>query len=130
VFDLSPEKLFVVGVIAFIVLGPERLPAMARKAGRLLAQARQVSGGFRQELQSALSEPRDALSSAAEELGLPGISGIPRVPSVRSVLTGALLDPSAGGSTAQSGQASASGGGVASVEARGTPPAPDDPTLN
>lgn len=39
-FDLSFSKLFLLAVIALIVLGPEKLPKVARMAGAMLRRAR------------------------------------------------------------------------------------------
>lgn len=122
-FDLSPEKLLLLGMIALVFLGPERLPRAARKAGEVLAQVRQMSGGLQQEMRSALAEPRQALEEARQELGLPNI---PRVPSVRRAvvdsLTGAVETPSWVGT-------SSAGGGDAG-DTGGLPRTPDDPALN
>ena len=39
VLNFSPEKLFLVGLIALVVLGPNRLPQAARTLGRLVGRA-------------------------------------------------------------------------------------------
>ncbi|MHB1930379.1 MAG: twin-arginine translocase TatA/TatE family subunit [Acidimicrobiales bacterium] len=129
-FDLSPEKLVILGLIALVVLGPERLPRAARRAGQLLTQLRQASGTFQQELRGALAEPRQVLEEAKQELGLPSI---PRVPSVRravvDTLTGAGTGISTGvGAGDPPGWVSPSASVDAVVEA--PPPVPDDPALN
>jgi sec-independent protein translocase protein TatB len=53
-FDLSVWKLLVLGVIALLVFGPERLPAMAAQAGRALRELRRLADGARTELQDSL----------------------------------------------------------------------------
>jgi sec-independent protein translocase protein TatB len=53
-FDLSFTKLIVLGVIALIVFGPDRLPAMAAQAGRALRELRRLADGARSELQDSL----------------------------------------------------------------------------
>jgi sec-independent protein translocase protein TatB len=52
--DLNVTKLLVLGVIALIVFGPERLPAMAAQAGRALRELRKLLDGARSELQENL----------------------------------------------------------------------------
>ena len=47
-FNISPLEIMVIAVIALIVLGPQRLPEMARSLGR----------GMR-EVRAALSSDRD-----------------------------------------------------------------------
>ena len=37
-FDIGFSELFVIGVVALLVLGPERLPRVARTAGHLLGR--------------------------------------------------------------------------------------------
>src|SRR5579863_2740153 len=71
--DLSPEKIFVVGIIAVMVLGPDRLPSAARTAGRMLAEFRRWSAGVQHEVTSAIAEPRDTLGRSATEMGLTDI---------------------------------------------------------
>jgi sec-independent protein translocase protein TatB len=54
VFDLNFTKLIVLGVIALIVFGPERLPAFAAQAGRALRELRRMAEGAKSELQENL----------------------------------------------------------------------------
>jgi sec-independent protein translocase protein TatB len=55
-FDLSMWKLLVLGVIALIVFGPDRLPQLARDAGRTLRQLREMAQNARTELRSELGD--------------------------------------------------------------------------
>jgi sec-independent protein translocase protein TatB len=52
--DLNFTKLLVLAVIALIVFGPDRLPAMAAQAGRALRELRKVLDGAKSELQENL----------------------------------------------------------------------------
>jgi sec-independent protein translocase protein TatB len=52
--DLSFFKLLVLGVLALIIFGPERLPSMAAQAGRLLRELRRMAEGAKSELQDSL----------------------------------------------------------------------------
>jgi sec-independent protein translocase protein TatB len=54
VFDVSFLKLLVLGVIALVVFGPERLPAMAAQAGRMLRELRKMAEGAKSDLQDSL----------------------------------------------------------------------------
>ena len=47
-------ELLLLAVVALIVLGPERLPALARTAGRLTRQARRAWQSLQTELQTEL----------------------------------------------------------------------------
>jgi sec-independent protein translocase protein TatB len=53
-FDLSFFKLLVLGVIALVVFGPERLPGLAAQAGRMLRELRRMADGAKTELQDSL----------------------------------------------------------------------------
>jgi sec-independent protein translocase protein TatB len=53
-FDLSFTKLLILGVIALVVFGPERLPSLAMQAGRMLRELRRMAEGARTELQDSL----------------------------------------------------------------------------
>jgi len=61
-FDLSFWKLLVLGVIALVVFGPERLPAMAAQAGRALRELRRMAEGAKSELQENLGPEFSQLS--------------------------------------------------------------------
>jgi sec-independent protein translocase protein TatB len=50
VFDLSLWKLLLLGVIALVVFGPERLPGLASQAGRALRELRRMADGAKSEL--------------------------------------------------------------------------------
>lgn len=53
-FDLNFVKLAVLAVLALIVFGPERLPAMAAQAGRALREVRKYLDGAKSELRENL----------------------------------------------------------------------------
>ena len=61
-FDLSFFKLLVLGVIALVVFGPERLPSMAAQAGRALRELRRMAEGAKSELQENLGPEFSQLS--------------------------------------------------------------------
>jgi len=114
VFDLSPEKIFLVGLIALMVLGPSRLPQAARTLGRFVGQLRTMSASFQTEVRDALGEPGEALGATVAGLR-PG--EIRR--SVRDAVTSTIAPPPAAPHVPAPGP-----NGSAS------PPAPDDPSLN
>jgi len=68
VFDIGFSELLVIGVVALIVLGPERLPRVARTAGHLLGRLQryvaQVKADINQEIE--LAELRKLQSSVEE----------------------------------------------------------------
>lgn len=62
--DLSPDKLFMLAIVALVVLGPNRLPSAARTVGRFVGQLRSMSSSLQSEMRDALSEPEEAFTSA------------------------------------------------------------------
>ena len=53
-FDLSLPKLLVLIVIALVVFGPDELPTIAARAGRALADLRQIAEGAKNDLREGL----------------------------------------------------------------------------
>jgi sec-independent protein translocase protein TatB len=55
-FDLSMWKLLVLGLIAVVVFGPDRLPEIARDAARTLRQIRSLAQTARNDLKAELGD--------------------------------------------------------------------------
>lgn len=53
---MSIPHLIVIAVIALIVLGPEKLPQVARMAGKLMAEFRRITGDFRSTIEGEMRE--------------------------------------------------------------------------
>lgn len=53
-FGISGAEVMVILLVALIVLGPDRLPQVARKAGQIFAELRRVSAGFEAEMRTAM----------------------------------------------------------------------------
>jgi len=71
-FDIGFSELVVIGVVALLVLGPERLPRLARDAGRWLGRARRYVNRVREEIDrevelSELRRLRDEIEAKARE---------------------------------------------------------------
>ncbi|SFN82484.1 sec-independent protein translocase protein TatB [Formivibrio citricus] len=62
-FDISLGELSVIGAVALVVLGPEKLPKVARAAGLMLGRAQRMAADFRADLE------RDLHNSELAELG-------------------------------------------------------------
>lgn len=82
-FDIGFSEMFLVLVIALIVIGPERLPAVARTLGRFIGKAKRSFETVKQEVQSELdsaelnkrlaennilSETKEAVDDVTKEL--------------------------------------------------------------
>jgi sec-independent protein translocase protein TatB len=81
-FDIGFSEFVLIGVVALIVLGPERLPGAARTVGALLRRARNSWANVRNEVERELAaeelkrsmretasaaDPREELRNAAEQ---------------------------------------------------------------
>lgn len=53
-FNVGGGELLVILLIALMVLGPDRLPGFAKKAGKVMADVRRISQGFQSEIRSAM----------------------------------------------------------------------------
>lgn len=86
-FDISFVELLTVGVVALVVLGPERLPAAARTVGGLLRRARSSWQSVRDEFErevaasgvrrnvDGLREQMTGLAGSVESMPAPGAPG-------------------------------------------------------
>ncbi|NEV62740.1 Sec-independent protein translocase protein TatB [Thiorhodococcus minor] len=53
-FDVGFQELLLIGVVALIVVGPERLPKLARVAGMWIGRARRTLSSVKQEIDREL----------------------------------------------------------------------------
>lgn len=58
-FGLSGEKLLVLGIIAVIVLGPERLPEYAKGLANIIKSIRKMAAGAKDKVRDELGEDFD-----------------------------------------------------------------------
>ncbi|WP_077529499.1 Sec-independent protein translocase protein TatB [Vreelandella utahensis] len=88
-FDLGFLELFLCGVIALLVLGPERLPTAARTAGHWIGKARRMTRQFSEELdrQVKAEEIREQLRREKSDIGYEDIQQ-----NMREALDEAKLD--------------------------------------
>ena len=71
-FDIGFLELVIVGIIALLVLGPERLPVAARTVGKWVGRARRMTSQFTKEIdrQIELDELRAELKKQGESLDI------------------------------------------------------------
>lgn len=72
-FGLSFSELLIIGVVALIVLGPERLPKVARTIGHLMGRAQRYMNDIKNDMQremeiQELSKIKNDVESAASQL--------------------------------------------------------------
>ena len=80
-FGISFPELIVVFVVALLAFGPERLPELARKLGRLSAELRRGSDSLRREFYNSVYVPapefdRSALRPLTSEKPKPTEKGV------------------------------------------------------
>jgi sec-independent protein translocase protein TatB len=87
-FDVGFWELLMIGVVALVVVGPERLPRMARVAGLWLGRARRVLGSVKAEIDRELKaeELKEILRKQAESNPLHRIIEEPARPAPKSVV--------------------------------------------
>ncbi len=55
-FNVGGPEVLIIALVALVVVGPEQLPAVLRKAGQYAAQMRQMSNSLRQEFMAGVDE--------------------------------------------------------------------------
>lgn len=90
-FDIGAGEIIVIAVVGLLVFGPDRLPEMAKQAGRWVRDLRAMVASARREMSGSLgvderylSDPKGALSK--DVLG----DDVPRLPTKREGVSRAL----------------------------------------
>jgi len=73
VFDLDASKMALIGAVALIVIGPEKLPKVARTVGTLLGKAQRYVNDVKSEVNRSmeldeLRKMKDTVQSAARDV--------------------------------------------------------------
>lgn len=55
--NLTGGELVIIALVALVVLGPERLPEMARSAGKMLHKVRTMTEGVQSEVRDVMADP-------------------------------------------------------------------------
>ena len=71
--DLGVSKMALIGVVALIVIGPEKLPRVARTVGTLLGKARRYVADVKNEVSRSmeldeLKKMKETMESAARDV--------------------------------------------------------------
>ncbi len=69
-FGIGTPELIVIFIVALVVLGPKRLPEVARSLGKALADLRNATSGITDELRNArvmLEEEARAVSNSVKQ---------------------------------------------------------------
>jgi sec-independent protein translocase protein TatB len=55
-FDFDVGKLFIIGIVALVVIGPKELPRVLRQVGQAVAKLRRMSADFQKQFMDAMHE--------------------------------------------------------------------------
>lgn len=93
--DIGVTKIAIIGAIALVVIGPERLPGLARTLGTLLGRARSYMADVKAEVDRSmaldeLKKMKESVQSAAQEVEQSMRTGVSELESV--VAEAAQLD--------------------------------------
>ena len=70
-FDIGFQEMAVIGIIGLIVIGPERLPRVARNIGRWVGRVRRYVSQVRDDIEREIhaDELREIMNKPSEKLG-------------------------------------------------------------
>ena len=110
-FDIGFWELTVIAVVALLVIGPERLPKVARTAGMWVGRARRFVGSVKADIDRELAadELKKALAKQADSKGLYDIVE----------QTARSINPQAGDSAKQTGKQAGDGSAEKSHDSNG-----------
>ena len=77
-FGIGAPELLVIFVVALIVLGPERLPEVARALGKAMAELRRATSGLTDELHNARILLEEEAQAAMRKKAAPPLPAVPR----------------------------------------------------
>ena len=108
-FNVGPEELLLILVVALIVFGPKRLPEVGRTIGKALREFRRASEGVREEVRRHLDldEEDDGFTGAYP------IETVNRAPDGDAGATAKASEPSADRSAGEDGELPHAGAGPA-----------------
>ncbi|MFN2520235.1 MAG: twin-arginine translocase TatA/TatE family subunit [Candidatus Limnocylindria bacterium] len=122
-FGIGTGELLLLLLVALVVLGPERMPKLARDVGRALADFRRTSDELREEFLNA-----DKLAERMTQATVPGAAALPEVTPADPAAHGAAAttsDPAVPTADPATSSAASSGDSAGATEASSERPAVD-----
>jgi len=68
-FGIGIPELIVIMIIAFVVVGPEKLPQIARALGKGIFELKRATEGIREEIEGEGDQLREILKETKKEKG-------------------------------------------------------------
>ena len=121
--NLNFTHMMVVAFVALVVLGPDRLPGVARTAGNLYREWKRVSGGLQAEVRDVLSEFTEPFTEPISDLLHGPADGGPVSVAEATVLAAGTTAAAAAGSPQGAGRIS-TGPSAAAPPLAALPPLP------
>lgn len=66
-FNLSGTELLFIAILGLVVLGPEKLPAAMRRAGKVYREIRNITSNVQREVNKVMEEPIRDVRRMVEE---------------------------------------------------------------
>lgn len=114
IFGIGLPELLLIGVIAMIVFGPEKLPEIMGQVGRAVAEFRKITGElsseFNRTIQSEIDQTRavvDSTRAVVEGAAAPKRTVVPPAPAPEPIPVGVAAAATANGSSATATQPAA-----------------------
>ena len=85
-FNIGPQEMIVIFVVALIVLGPEKLPALGRTIGKGLAEFRRASAELRGSLEREMQNIEHEHETKMREAAKPPVQDAVTTPVMASVV--------------------------------------------
>lgn len=67
-FNLTGSELIFLLIAGLVVLGPERLPGVIRRAGRVYGEIKRASQTFEKEFRDTFQQPIDEITGSLKDL--------------------------------------------------------------
>ena len=65
--NVGAPELLVIVVVALLVFGPNRLPELARQAGKAMGEVRRMADGFQAEVARASEAPERTVTTPSDD---------------------------------------------------------------
>jgi sec-independent protein translocase protein TatB len=138
VFNIGPMEFLVLAVVGLVIIGPDKLPQLARDAARMIRSLREMATGARQQLKDELGpefadvdlrnlNPRTAVQRAVFGDDVPDLGKYnPRRYNPGSIMRDALFgdDPGSGDGGGKVSMTKPTGSGSPNGTANGARPRP------